>query len=135
MENKITGLVDRNGAGKSILAALLAGERTPYSGSVTTFCRVGWLRQIGAEEKLFHYETVSDFLSVRKRLEALSRIAISGCDPHDFELIGDNWLLREELEQQLLAIGVRITSRPFLTLSVLERRPVDPPRVASAFPI
>ncbi|MDG9669285.1 ATP-binding cassette domain-containing protein [Hahella sp. CR1] len=117
LDDKITGLVGRNGAGKSILAALLTGEKTPYSGSVTTFCRVGWLRQIGAEEKLVQHETVSDFLGVRDKLEALSRVAEGGCESHDFELIGDNWLLREELEQQLLALGLPVD--PFLPCQAL----------------
>lgn len=117
LDNKITGLVGRNGVGKSILAALLAGERAPYSGSVFTCCRVAWLRQIGAKEKIFQYETISDFLGVRERLEALSRIAAGGCDPHDFGLIGDNWLLREELEHQLLALGLPVN--PFLPCQAL----------------
>ncbi|MBU6953429.1 ABC-F family ATP-binding cassette domain-containing protein [Hahella sp. HN01] len=117
LDDKVTGLVGRNGAGKSILAALLTGDKTPYSGSVTTFCRVGWLRQIGAEEKLVQHETISDFLGVRDKLEALSRVAEGGCESHDFELIGDNWLLREELEQQLLALGLPVD--PFLPCQAL----------------
>ncbi|WP_190319906.1 ATP-binding cassette domain-containing protein [Candidatus Enterovibrio escicola] len=112
LDDKITGLVGRNGVGKSILASLLTGEIRPYSGSVTTFCRVGWLRQIGVEEIPTLYETISDFLGVRHRLEALTRITAGGCDSHDFGLIDDNWQLQEKLEQQLQVLGLPVD--PFL---------------------
>ncbi|KHF24678.1 ABC-F family ATP-binding cassette domain-containing protein [Solemya velum gill symbiont] len=117
LDDKITGLVGRNGVGKSLLASLLTGERMPYSGSVTTFCRVGWLRQDGVEEIPILHETVSDFLGVRHRLEALTRITAGGCDPHDFELIDDNWQLQANLEQQLQALGLPVD--PFLRCDAL----------------
>ncbi|KMK51225.1 hypothetical protein RO21_07350 [[Actinobacillus] muris] len=117
LDDKITGLVGRNGVGKSLLASLLTGERIPYSGFVTTFCRVGWLKQDSVEEIPVLYETVSDFLGVRHRLEALTRITAGGCDPHDFELIDDNWQLQANLEQQLQALGLPVD--PFLRCDAL----------------
>ncbi|WP_289996630.1 ATP-binding cassette domain-containing protein [Photorhabdus laumondii] len=117
LDDKITGLIGRNGAGKSFLAALLAGEKSPYSGSVTQFRSIGWLRQIGVEEKLFQYKTISDFLGIKDKLQALGRITEGGCDPHDFELIGDNWLLRKHIEQQLQSLG--LPTNPFLPCQAL----------------
>lgn len=117
LENKVTGLIGRNGVGKSMLASLLAGERSPYSGSVTKFCNVGLLHQIGADDKLFQYETISDFLDVKEKLLALERITQGSCHLADFDLIGDQWLLRDEIEQQLLSLGM--TPDLFLPCKVL----------------
>ncbi len=106
LDNKVTGLVGRNGVGKSILASLLAGEKHPYAGSVTRLCHVGLLSQIGADNQFLQHETISDFLSVKEKLLALERITQGGCELADFDLIGDRWRLREEIEQQLLSLGV-----------------------------
>lgn len=113
----VTGLVGRNGSGKSILASILAGEAVPCSGSVTSSSRIGWLKQFGAEENPFQYETISDFLGVRGRLEALERVASGGCDPRDFELIGDCWLLREQLEKQMGSLNLPVD--PFFLCQAL----------------
>lgn len=104
--NHITGLVGRNGVGKSTLAALLTGEIAPSSGSVSTSCRVGWLRQISVTHQRAPDEAICDALGVRDTLKALSRITAGGCDPHDFELVGDHWQLQETLEQQLQTLGL-----------------------------
>ncbi|MCH9692072.1 MAG: ATP-binding cassette domain-containing protein [Gammaproteobacteria bacterium] len=112
LNNTVTGLVGRNGVGKSILAALLTGDKAPYSGSVTRSCNLGCLRQIDADEKIFHYATISDFLNIKEKLCALARITAGGSDPRDFDLIGDQWLLREQIEQQLQLMG--LPANPFL---------------------
>ena len=39
----VQALIGRNGAGKSCLAAVLAGELAPSIGKVQHFCRVGYL--------------------------------------------------------------------------------------------
>lgn len=114
LDDGVTGLIGRNGSGKSVLASILAGEVAPSSGSVTSSCRIGWMKQFGAEGNLFQYETISDFLEVRGKLEALARVAAGGCDPHDFDLIGDQWLLRED---QLRSLS--LPADPFLPCRVL----------------
>lgn len=49
-EGERLGLVGENGAGKSTLLSVLAGERTPDSGSVQRFAEAAWVRQFGAIE-------------------------------------------------------------------------------------
>lgn len=117
LDDKITGLVGRNGTGKSVLAALLSGEKAPFSGSITPFCRIGWLQQIGTEKKLFDQKTVCDFLGVKNKLEALSRVSEGKCTPQDFELIGDDWLLRKNIEHHLSFLG--LPSDPFILCHTL----------------
>ncbi|MGL4487456.1 MAG: ATP-binding cassette domain-containing protein [Yersinia sp. (in: enterobacteria)] len=106
LNDKVTGLVGRNGSGKSVLAALLARDKMPYTGSVTQFCHVGWLRQLGPDNFFFQHNTISDFLGVTNKLHALARITEGGCNLQDFELIGDNWLLRECIDKQLESLGL-----------------------------
>lgn len=117
LDNQITGLVGRNGAGKSRLAALLAGECLPYSGSVNSSSKVGLLQQVTTLDSVLEYERVSEFLGIHEILEALDRITAGGCDPNDYDLIGDRWLLKAGLEQQLDKLG--LPTNPYMLCNAL----------------
>jgi len=106
LSGKVTGLVGRNGVGKSLLAALLAGYSRPYSGSISQFCGVGFLRQVALDDLFSQQGSISDFLGVSAILAAIMRVEQGGYDPDDFDLIGDNWLLREKIVQQLTSLGI-----------------------------
>src|SRR6478752_794642 len=76
-----TGLVGRNGVGKSTLARLILGELTPTAGGVTVRGRLGVLRQAlipppGA--------TVADLLGVAEGLARLARIEAGAGREDDF---------------------------------------------------
>ena len=98
-----TGLVGRNGAGKSILAQILAGERTPSHGQVTRRAKIGFMPQDAAEQMR---GCLSDALGVTARLEALSRIEAGGVDSNDFQILGEAWSLREDLQAALQAFEI-----------------------------
>ena len=92
----ITGLIGRNGVGKSILASLLIKEITPTSGKVSSELSVLSFNQNSS--MLFKKdETISSFLGVDKQLAALERIENGGVAESDFELLADNWQIKVDV--------------------------------------
>lgn len=97
-----TGLVGANGAGKSVLARLLAGRLTPDSGQVRGSGRVFLLPTLGYPPA----GTVGELAGVGRELAALARIEAGSVDEADFACIGDRWDLRERLLQRWQALGL-----------------------------
>lgn len=92
----ITGLVGRNGVGKSILASLLVKEITPTSGTVSSTSSVLNFNQNSAV--LFKKnDTISSFLGIDKQLAALERIENGGVEESDYELLTDNWKIKVDV--------------------------------------
>ncbi len=77
-DTRHTGLVGRNGVGKSLLARLLAGHLQPSSGSVR---RQGRVRYLAQQLEPADYPTVADLAGVRPWLEALARIEAGTSTP------------------------------------------------------
>lgn len=93
-----TGLVGANGAGKSILAQIMAGLREPSGGRCLRSGRVHYLaQQIRPAEQA----TVADLAGVRPILDALARIEHGSIAPPDFDLIGQDWDLPARLRSTL----------------------------------
>lgn len=97
------GLVGRNGTGKSVLAQILAGCRSPSSGRVERHATIGFMPQDAADRM---QGSLADTLGVRARLSALARIEAGGVDPADFETVGEDWTLKEDLHAALEAFGL-----------------------------
>ena len=95
-DQRRTGLVGRNGAGKSVLARLMAGQLAPSSGRVTRGGAVHYLPQNVAQEG-----TVATLAGVHATLAALERIENGSADPADFDAVGERWDIRERLQQEL----------------------------------
>ncbi len=107
-----TGLVGRNGVGKSTLLHVISGELAPAGGRVTVDGRVGVLRQaVSAGER-----TVADLFGVSQALAVLDR-AVSGTATAE-ELAEADWTLESRLEEALARLGLAVEpSRPLGTLS------------------
>jgi ATPase subunit of ABC transporter with duplicated ATPase domains len=98
-----TGLVGRNGVGKTILARLLAGELEPAAGRCVRSANVYYLpQQIGYPE----HASVATLAGVESTLAALQRIEDGSTNPADFELVGAKWDLRQCLRNELAASGL-----------------------------
>ena len=72
-----TGLVGRNGVGKTTLLRLITGELTPGSGTINLVGRIGVLRQSvqpGPDE------TIADLFGVRAGLDLLARAMAGAAD-------------------------------------------------------
>ncbi len=65
-----TGLVGRNGVGKSTLLKIIAGTLPPSHGSVSQGLKIGLLRQTSGAEP---GKTVADIFEVRRALDILAR--------------------------------------------------------------
>ena len=99
------GLIGKNGVGKSILLAMLKGELRPSRGSVESHANIGIYRQqsvIKQQNKI----NIAEYLQLAPIIDALMRIKQGECDPCLFDIVGDNWLVQEQLSSQLRALGL-----------------------------
>jgi ATPase subunit of ABC transporter with duplicated ATPase domains len=114
---RITGIVGPNGAGKSLLAHLLVGHLKPLEGTVTCSASVGFLKQINREDGSLENKTLCDFLNMRPKIEALMRVERGVPRDQDFEIIGDDWLLIDDMKTSLQELG--LPSDPFMPCALL----------------
>lgn len=98
-----TGLVAPNGAGKSVLLKLIAGEMTPTSGSVTVGGTLGYLPQT---LPYIAHHTVAELLGVASVIAALDALAEGNLDADVFTTIGDDWDVEERARAQLDRLGL-----------------------------
>lgn len=96
-----TGLVGRNGVGKTTLLKLIAGMLAPQAGTVTTSGTIGFLRQ---SQSPAAHETIADLFGVRSALALLGR-AERG-DATAEELAEADWTLEARLKKALDGIGL-----------------------------
>ncbi|UUO02970.1 ATP-binding cassette domain-containing protein [Mycolicibacterium novocastrense] len=98
-----TGLVAPNGAGKSALLKLIAGELTPTAGSVTVDGRLGYLPQT---LPYIAHHSVAELLGVASVIEALDALADGNAEPDVLAAIGDDWDVEERTRAQLDRLGL-----------------------------
>ncbi|MAU97853.1 MAG: ABC transporter [Fulvimarina sp.] len=96
-----TGLVGRNGVGKTTLLRVIAGDLPVAAGKVAVCGSVGLLRQAVQRGP---GETIADLFGVRASLAVLRR-AEAGAASMD-ELADADWTLEERVAAALLAVGV-----------------------------
>lgn len=97
-DQRPTGLVGRNGAGKTVLARILAGQLAPSSGRCVRHGSVYYLAQQVAPAP---GATIADLAGMRNELDALARIEAGSVAVQDFDLVGDRWDLPQLLQQEL----------------------------------
>ncbi|PSO21267.1 ABC-F family ATP-binding cassette domain-containing protein [Bradyrhizobium sp. MOS003] len=95
-----TGLVGRNGVGKTTLLASISGEHLPQSGRVLVNGSIGLLRQ---DVQLPAGASVADLFGVRPALELLRRAERGDASADDIASI--DWTLEGRLETALAHLG------------------------------
>ncbi|RQZ54580.1 ABC transporter ATP-binding protein [Burkholderia cepacia] len=100
-----TGIVGRNGVGKSQLAQLIAGRCAPSTGTIDRSTQVAYVAQ-QHDDATAGPRTVAQLAALDAPLGALARLADGRAEPHDFDLIGDRWDLAERLRTALDAAGL-----------------------------
>jgi ATPase subunit of ABC transporter with duplicated ATPase domains len=96
-----TGLVGRNGIGKSTLVRLMTGELTPSAGSVSVSGRIATLHQMLAPNPS---DTLADIMAVTVPLARLERLERGAPDDGDLDLA--DWSLPQRLEAALSQMGL-----------------------------
>ena len=98
LDQRHTGLVGRNGVGKSVLAHLIAGDIAPTAGRCLRTGKVYYLAQ-----HITHApgQTVADLAGVQPIINALERIEQGSTAPADFDAVGEQWNIRQQLLDQL----------------------------------
>jgi len=91
-----TGLVGRNGTGKSTLLRLMAGQMPPASGQVRVTGSIAMMRQEALERT---DETIADILGVRQALDRIHRAERGQATADD--LIDTDWTLPIRIEAAL----------------------------------
>lgn len=96
-----SGLVGRNGVGKTTLLRLIARDLVPQAGTVTASGTVGWLRQSLAPAP---EETIADLFGLRDALALLQRAEAGHATAED--LAKADWTLESRIEKALDAMGI-----------------------------
>jgi len=99
-----TGLVGRNGTGKSTLLRLISGELSPGSGSITAPSSIGYLRQ--SADEVFA-TTVADLFGVTDQLRILNRAERGEATADD--LAEADWTLEARLEAASASLGLDLS--------------------------
>jgi len=97
-----TGLVGRNGTGKSTLLRLIAGLLTPTSGRVDAVGDVGYLPQTLT---LTETTTIAELLGIDRVLAALRAIEAGDVDERHFDVVGDDWDIESRADETLHEVG------------------------------
>jgi len=98
-----TGLVGRNGVGKTVLARILAGELAPTAGRCL---RSGPVRYLPQQIVPAPGATVASVAGLACALAALARIEAGSVAAADFEQVGERWDLRQRFAAALDAEGL-----------------------------
>lgn len=111
-----TGLVGRNGVGKSTLLRLIAGLLAPTRGRIETAGDVGYLPQTLT---LDHDATVADLLGIAPVIAGLRAIESGDVDERHFDAVGDDWDVESRADEALHEIGFSAADldRPVARLS------------------
>ncbi|MEQ9728399.1 ATP-binding cassette domain-containing protein [Pseudomonas sp. WHRI 8822A] len=97
-DTRHTGLVGRNGAGKSVLGRLLAGRLQPTVGRITGQAQVAYLPQ---DIEVANGARVVDLMGFAAPFDALGRIYAGCMDEDDVETLEGRWDIAERLHAAL----------------------------------
>lgn len=99
--SKRTGVVGRNGTGKTTLLRLIAGEVVPVSGTITRSGSIGFLRQNPEQTT---DETLADLFGMQDQLSVLARAEAGAATADD--LMNADWTLEARLQNALTDVGL-----------------------------
>ena len=99
----LSGIVGRNGIGKSTLLRLAVEELRPTAGRLE---RPPDLAYVPQSVTLATEATVAEVLGIAPKLAALRAIEGGSADPGHFDVLADDWLLEERSLEVLRSLGL-----------------------------
>ena len=102
-DSRPTGLVGRNGVGKTVLARILSGLLPPTTGSCERPSRVHYLAQQVTPPK---GASVAALAGIQATLEALARIEAGSTAIEDFEAVDERWDMPQRFRHELARNGL-----------------------------
>lgn len=102
-DNEKTGLVGRNGIGKTTLIKLLLGKVEPSAGTVYINGKIGYLPQ---DFTFYANQSIASILGIEKKLKALKKIESGDFDEKDQEIIGADWDIVERTKALFAKLGL-----------------------------
>ena len=102
-DQRHTGLVGRNGSGKTVLARILSGQLQPTRGRCV---RTGAVHYLAQQVSPRADTTVADVAGVQGVLDALKRIEAGSSALADFDVVADRWDIEQQLGQALAQQGL-----------------------------
>jgi ATPase subunit of ABC transporter with duplicated ATPase domains len=99
----LSGMVGRNGIGKSTLLRLATGSLTPRSGTVQ---RPPSLAYVPQGITLDTAASVADVLGIGAKIAALRAIESGSADPALYEALDDDWLVESRARTMLQTLGL-----------------------------
>lgn len=103
LDRRRTGLVGRNGVGKSVLARLMAKQLEPVHGRRLL---TGSIHFVPQQVTASRGGTVASLAGAQAILDALARIEAGQVKPADFETVGERWDIRQRLADLLEEHGL-----------------------------
>jgi ATPase subunit of ABC transporter with duplicated ATPase domains len=93
-----TGLVGRNGIGKSTLIKLITGELCSTSGNIQVDGKLAYVPQ---NPDAHPNITLAEFLGFAEKLSAFERITHGSIDENDFTILNEEWDIQDRFTQIL----------------------------------
>lgn len=118
-----TGLVGKNGVGKTTLLRLLVGELGPTSGSIEISGRIAYLPQ---DLQFALDKTIAEALGIDEKLNAIQEVKNGNKTPGNLKIIDNDWDIKDRSLETLAKLGFEDVNldRQLSTLSGGERMKV-----------
>ncbi|WP_417586081.1 ATP-binding cassette domain-containing protein [Nitrincola sp.] len=105
---RLTGLIGRNGIGKSILGQLLSGQCQPSSGTLQQQAVCGVFKQQHSDA--LKHLSLAQGLDLDEALAALAQIEQGATEAHWFDVLGERWSVRETFADLCHTLNIPATA-------------------------
>jgi ATPase subunit of ABC transporter with duplicated ATPase domains len=99
-----SGLVGKNGIGKTTFLRLLVGEIEPTKGKIQ---KAGVISYLPQDYQLNLNQSVADVLGIKNILEALAKIKSDEKDPELIKIVGNDWDIQDRVSEKFEQLNIK----------------------------